>query len=424
MKRLFLFLSAILLAAPVVRAQSFSCSPGFSANQLLNAPGHMVHFLNTSADAPSSAYTASGYIFLDDGNPPVATFPGYNIAAQYYSAGTYTVWITNVIKNNATQQVVCSDTFTSTITVTPHLHEPIAGVVYWDSAVGYNASISHTMVWLIQHDPVANTLTAVDSIFLTSANIEFMFTEPAEGEYLVKAKTFYNGAAPAYGLIPTYHDSSAYWNAAQLIVHTNNAPSLARVYMRNGTPTSGPGFVGGNISSGAGKGTGTGIADMLVLLRNSNGNKIVASAYTDANGNYSFSDIPAGSYNVYPEEMNYTTIPSPAITIGSGQTSNNGIDFTQTDEEIVPNSVLGINPVSKNDALSIYPNPVNDLLMIDNKNGRFNQVTVLNILGQVVKQVDVKKGINKIGMETLRSGIYYLVVKGSDGARSMKITKK
>jgi hypothetical protein len=80
--------------------------------------------------------------------------------------------------------------------------------------------------------------------------------------------------------------------------------------------------------------------------------------------------------------------------------------------------------LGKNDGIKIYPNPVNDRLFIENKNGTFNQVTVINTLGQVVKKDNIKKGNNVIDIAVLNSGIYYLIVNGTDGARSMKITKK
>jgi hypothetical protein len=419
MKKILLLVAA--LSAFVTANAQNPCTASFTYYQNTGAPQFQVSIFNTSSPAPSG-YTASGYLDFGDGSNQVMLAPNSGTAHYYNNFGTYNVKLTNTIKDVATQQVVCTDTVTTAINVAQYPFNRLLGVIH--PYPGSQNSISHYKVWLIQHDSSANTLTAVDSIEMNPGEMEYIFESTIPGNnYFVKVKPVYSGIPPAYGYVPTYSDSSIYWNGATEIIHTGN-PSWADIWLQTGTPTTGPGFVGGNISQGAGKGTGTGIPDMLVFLRNNDNNKMIASTYTDANGDYSFSNIPAGSYNVYPEEMNYTTTPSTALNITTGQTNSTGIDFVQTDDEIKPATELGIPSVSKNDGISIYPNPVSDQLFIENKTDRFNQFSIVNTIGQVVKQGSLKQGNNKVETLTLGSGIYYIIVNGADGSRSMKLTKK
>jgi PKD repeat protein len=396
---------------------TISCD-SLEASFITNILGLSLDAGNTSTQLPFPNVTRNSFWIFGDG----ATTNTFSGTHNYSSAGTYTVTLVNSWVDTITQNVLCVDSVSNTYT----FMEPnyISGSLHWDPAATQD-SVYSFKVWLITHDATANTLIAIDSMDTYPwSGSSYQFDNIPAGNYLVKAAPLYIPVIPASGLVPTYHDASVYWSGAANIVHAAGSTSGKDIWMQNGTPTTGPGFVGGNISAGAGKGTGTGVAGILVFLRNSINNKMVASAYTDGDGNYAFTDIGTGTYNVYPEDMNYATTPSAAVGVTSGQTNNAGIDFEQTEDEILPKTTLGIDPLTKNDALSIYPNPLSDLLIIDNKNGNFTQVTVVNTLGQVVKQADIKKGMNKVGMETLRSGIYYLVVKGNDGTRSMKITKK
>jgi len=82
---------------------------------------------------------------------------------------------------------------------------------------------------------------------------------------------------------------------------------------------------------------------------------------------------------------------------------------------------LGIAGLTKADGVTVYPNPVADQLYIGNQHDAFNQVTVITSLGQVVKKEPLKKGTNKVDVSHIASGMYYLVLNGNKGARSVKI---
>jgi hypothetical protein len=423
-----ILMGAFLLLGAASQVQAQTCNANFNISQSsVVVPPFQANFTNTSTFVPVSPTDwASGYVSFGDGSSPVWNTPGSSLTHNYPSPGTYFVWLSHEVVDSITNQVICIDTFSQSITITqnPSGANSIAGDIHWDQST-IPDSVAYFKVWLIQHDSTANTLTAVDSVIVYPWTGSYVFNNAASGGYLTKAAPSYgNAPIPAYGFVPTYHDSSLYWSGASTIVHTGGVTYGKDIWMLYGTPTTGPGFIGGNISMGAGKGTGTGVPHMLVFLRNNTNNKMIASVYTNANGDYTFNNIPSGSYNIYPEEMNYVTTPSATLNVTTGQTSTTGVDFVQTDDEIKPATVLGIPAISKNDGISLYPNPVTDQLFIENKTGLFNQFTIVNMLGQMIKQGGLKQGNNKIETTSFGSGIYYIIVHGADGSRSMKVTKK
>lgn len=396
-----------------------SLTAGF--NSSIN--GLSVYFNNTSTILPSFYLlnvTLQSSWYFGDGNTSGST----NATHTYANPGNYMVTLINSWVDSNTQTIYCSDSISQQITISPSTPlNYIAGDIHWDQNTIAD-SVAYFKVWLIVHDSTANTLTAVDSVIVYPWTGSYTFNNAVSGDYLTKAAPSYgNAPIPAYGFVPTYHDSSLYWSGASTIVHTGGITAGKDIWMQYGTPTTGPGFISGNINQGAGKGTGTGVPNVLVFLRDGS-NKMVASTYTNEEGYYTFTNLPTGAYNIYPEKISYTTIPSTAISVTTGQASKTDVDFVQTNVEIKPKAGLGIATVGKNDGIRIYPNPVTDQLFIENKAGLFNQFTITNTLGQIIKQESLKQGSNNIETASLGSGIYYIVVHGVNGARAMKIMKK
>lgn len=96
---------------------------------------------------------------------------------------------------------------------------------------------------------------------------------------------------------------------------------------------------------------------------------------------------------------------------------------TNTVTSGIPNPT-SISVLTKEDGISIYPNPASSKLFIENQNGLYNKVTMINTLGQIAGVYDIKKGNNEVEISALSSGLYYLIVSGEHNTRSMKITKK
>jgi hypothetical protein len=178
---------------------------------------------------------------------------------------------------------------------------------------------------------------------------------------------------------------------------------------------------------GANKGTADGdpVANQLVFLRDANGG-LVQSAYTNSAGQYSFTNIPLGTYTVYPEEMNYTTTPSSSITITAGNSSVNGVTFKKDDVDMsFAPSTTGID--SRN-ARSInfimVPNPTSGDVVLNfgaDVKGKAD-VQITSLTGQVVyREVFNATKPASLNLSGLGSGMYFVTVSSDAGSRTEKL---
>ena len=73
--------------------------------------------------------------------------------------------------------------------------------------------------------------------------------------------------------------------------------------------------------------------------------------------------------------------------------------------------------------ISVYPNPTNDIIYIDNKdNLKIQKITMYNLLGKQVLQV--RDNTNQISTKNLTTGIYFINIQTEKGTLIKKIMKK
>lgn len=398
--------------------QTTSTNPCATLNAYFYASGNnlTISFSNIS----TQSIGLNNVAHWDFGDGTSATNTTNYTTHTYAAAGNYNVLLTNEWIDSLTQATVCTDTFSYLVSVSiaPPVNL-ISGNIYWDSLSNPTVPVNFK-VWLIVHDTAANLLAALDSTttsgILGTNFASYSFQGAPARDYLVKAAPIYNSPAVS-GLVPTYHDSSIYWSGANQVMHNGNVTNNINIWMRNGIPTSGPGFIAGNISLGANKGTGTGAPNQLVYLRNA-ANHMIRFTYTDANGDYSFGNIPTGSYTVYPEEIAYITIPSALQTVTAGQPSVNNVNFKKTPTHIKPTGTTGVGNISIADAFTMYPNPANNVLYVYPKVSFKGNATIdiISITGAKVKTVVVESGKeNNVDLSNMESGVYFVrITAGSE----------
>lgn len=393
-----------------------SLTAGFTSS----VSGNVATFMNTSTQAGSVPGTyITNNADWDFGDGSSSSNPFFASHA-YTTGGTYTVTLINYWVDSMTNALYCSDTISQQVTVStpPNV---ISGHITWDS-VSANLTQASFKVWLIEYDANQNTLTAIDSTLASGNGGMYSFSNIAPGSYRTKAAVV-NGTNGAGTLIPTYHDSATYWNNALVITHTGGSSTNKNIYMVAGNFAGGPGFIGGNISLGANKGTNAGVPGILVMLRNATTNDLVRFTYTDANGDYSFGNIPAGSYNIFPEDMNYLTIPSSTIVLASGQYNVTGINFKQTPTHIKP-IPTGISSVAQNNLFNIYPNPSHGKVQINWVTDVTSSATieVVDMTGRKVYSTTAETNQSKVlNLSNLQSGAYFIKVVTDKAQHSEKI---
>ncbi|GAA4469926.1 hypothetical protein GCM10023093_30210 [Nemorincola caseinilytica] len=295
---------------------------------------------------------------------------------------------------------------------------------------GPTPAVPDLLVWLVRYNPADSTITAVDSLAtcLDGSTPYFQFSGKPAGNYLVKAKLF-SSVPGTSDFMPTYGDSATSWTTAATVVHTTGASNARNITMKFGTVPAGPGFIGGNVYSGAGKGTAGTIPErgMLIYLKDAATGVVLTYAYTNADGAYSFTGIALGSYIIYPEETGYYTTPSAVVTLSAASASAIGISFKKntTLHTIYPFTFTGIGQANTTqDGVSIYPNPASGMVNIDCAALRGDaQLSIADVTGHTLITTSRQLDGTALQMDvsTLANGIYILNVTSGSAHISRKL---
>lgn len=162
------------------------------------------------------------------------------------------------------------------------------------------------------------------------------------------------------------------------------------------------------------------------MLRDAS-NKVIASTYTDASGNYKIDNIPYGTYSIYPEDMGYKTTAWGSISITSANPHVNGINFTQNSTSIKPGTTAVANVAAGTQTVSVFPNPTTGKLLIqwDASAAKTATVNVTNIAGQVVYSTQLNiNGAQRseINLSTLSDGLYFMNILSGDMNYTQKVS--
>jgi PKD repeat protein len=387
----------VLVPAPALYCSTLSAN--FTA--AISSGTSNVTLTNTSTTV-SFPYSRNVFVDWGDGSSNTGTTHAYT------AVGTYTIKMKVEWLDSVASYVYCRDSISKSVSITALSPGSIQGYIMYDSSFGINPAMK---VWLIQFNSTTNILSAVDSQSLPATAAKYYaFYNKTVGNYLVKA-AIVGGPTSGSGNVPTYSYSSATWNTATSVSPTPGSISYAHISMIVGTVTTGPGFVGGNVSLGANKGASGGVAGMTMLLRDA-ANKVIKWATTNSNGDYSFSNVPIGTYTVYPESMNYATTPA-TITISAGSPTVGNISFNQDDVKMsLAPRALSVGAQSANAVVwSVYPNPASNKLTVTWKGltGADAGLNIIDIAGKTVleQQLIGGTGAKTIDISSLRSGLYF-----------------
>lgn len=352
------------------------------------------------------------------------------------STSIATVSATGVVTGVATGAAVisyavsgCGGIAYATTTVTVTVPDCISGNVLFTSGSYYGP----VRVWLIKYNPSTHMLYAVDSQYLMASgtSVGYSFCSIGTDSFRVKAACD-STAFAGTGYQPTYHTASAYWHSATVINHTAGTHDMGKdITMGYGTVTSGPGFIAGDVTTGANKGTADGspVANMLIFcVDNATGN-IIQQTATDAAGHYTFSSLPVGTYKIYPEAINYATTPYISIAITSSASSVTAMDFVQhTLSMTITPKTSGVNTVTAHsNAIDVFPNPATGVLNIhwNAENAGNGTVVIRDVTGREILSTSVNmtqnNGSARVDLSNVAKGIYMVTVKADGVSYSGKI---
>ncbi len=354
------------------------------------------------------------------------------------TGGTWSISPTTVATINATTGVVtgvaagtanvtytvsgCGSSASVYYTVTVTAYDGISGTINFGSGA-YSGPVK---VWLITY--VSPMLTAIDStvVYASGTSVGYHFTgEPTDSFRIKAAVNDSTGFGPSTGYIPTYHTSSFYWNTANVLAHISGNNDINQdINMAYGVITSGPGFIGGNVTTGANKGTASGVPvkNLMMYVINSTTSQLIQAVRTDASGNYSFSNLPVGAtYYVFPDSLNYLTTPCTGISLTTSTPSVTSASFIQhTLSHTITPVPVGVGNVSASTAsILTFPNPTNGKVNIawSLPSAQEAAVVVCDITGREVYHttVNMNEGAGSFAadLSSLTSGLYTISVKSA-----------
>src|SRR5690606_17154828 len=126
----------------------------------------------------------------------------------------------------------------------------------------------------------------------------------------------------------------------------------------------------------------------------------------------------------------YKIKPAQGLEVGDVIIGNEAEIYFDFNESIITNSVATeiVNPTSGIDSnlkdfISIYPNPVTEILNIQTtRNVELQEVKIYNLQGREL--LSVKQNFETINTEDLSSGIYLLLIKTNEGILNQRIIKR
>jgi PKD repeat protein len=267
-----------------------------------------------------------------------------SISVNPSSTTTYFVTVT-AINGCAASDTVVINTIAST---------DIFGHVTYS---GFDLTSGNAIIYKYQ-----NTFTHFDTVQINSIDGygHFQFASIPAGNYIIK---IYPNPSVFPTLIPTYFGNKFMWDSAAVLLHGCGMIDTANITMVEQTPGSnaGPGIISGQIKEGPGfvRAEGDPIPGVDVKLGKNPGNQIVASTYTDSNGQFSFNNVDIANYTIY---VDITGLIDSTYTVNVDGTNNvfSGIIFTADSSSVYVTTGTGlVNLDSKNNATvcNIYPNP-------------------------------------------------------------------
>lgn len=383
----------------------------------------------------STCYAQIGGTELDPSTWQLSATSGPATAATYaWSTGATTPSIT--VNQSGYYAVTVTDAEGCIVSAYYDLHPVVQLIV--NVHLSSDSSIMpspgngvHARLYLIRYDTAqGGTLTAVDTTDTYSWSDWWAlgaFKNVPPGYYLIKAALL-PGSTGYADHLPTYYQSSLFWHDATTFQYSSFSPNdwlaTAHITLIKGQNPGGPGFIGGLVSQGANftgnnddRGEGDPLPGISIVLTLPDGTP-VAHATTDANGQYSFPNLPWGTYVLTIDIPGLAPV-STTVTIGPGQPSASNVNFKVDGDSA---GVSGTDDLGAGVSVKIFPNPVRDVLWVESIENA--TLTLSNATGQVVRQLPSNSQRTQVTMADLPSGMYFLTVHTATAMQTLKVVKE
>ena len=299
----------------------------------------------------------------------------------------------------------------------------IGHLQYENPTTGLNDTVNcgKVLFYEITGNPSA-PLALVDSVSISTLS-GFYWLPPSAGNNYTALYIPCDSITNEVGLFPTYFSGHAFWSDADTLGVGTANQNLFNI-LSDTSLLQGPATFGGTIYDGKAN-KSPGMPNISVFLKNTS-EQILRYTKTDENGVYSFSNLPYGSYVIYPDAPGVHTTPIYANV--TPQNIQFTYDFMYSAGEIAP-ITFGIDEYTADIAIQLVPNPAKDAVQLSFVNVKNEPVSIkiIDMQGKLVNQYKSSnaKGAVSLDIQYLPSGIYTLVVEGQSfgGHRKLVINK-
>lgn len=279
-----------------------------------------------------------------------------------------------------------------------------------------NQPVTQGYVKALYFDNSSSGIIVVDSAEIQSNGFYTLYNVPKDTLDLM----FYQDDEEL-NFVPTYYISTIDWREATPVYATQNLTNInCQVFRINNN--SNPFYISGQISANIDLPAVKPIKDAIIYVKS--GNIFKNYGISDANGNYTSTYLPSGSYELITYRKGFVPV-SQNVIINNNNLNN--INFN------LGNSIIGIQPVTNEipESFSLsqnYPNPFNPVTTI--KFGLpvsdFVKLEIFDVLGRNINTLVNEKlnaGIYTVewNSQNKPSGIYFYRLSGSNFSETRKM---
>lgn len=246
----------------------------------------------------------------------------------------------------------------------------------------------------------------IDTAIIDTLGYYYFYKKPT-GYYFIRA--FLDLDDPNFqDFFPTaYPDYSDLSFAKPVEINQDNWELDITMFYANGNDELGPGKINGTLTIGENR---IEIEGIDVQVRDELG-KPFRHSHTDRFGNFEISDLPIGTYTLYPQILGFTTVPYH-FEISESLTDYEGIQMTIKNGQI--SSYINEAIVNKK-SFVCFPNPANQTLNLTFEfNGSHQiQTRIIDITGRIIfEETDysINNYNNQLNTSNWENGCYFVEV--------------
>jgi len=382
---------------------------------ILYSPSNFILPTGTSGEISlSTSYVGTTYWTTKGAAMFSGDIPGTGSALSLgtnYMSGSYDIW--SETDQGCTRKqgsvVFVEDNGTTKIVGTPTY-----GNLFNSFVDGANKMTLYFSTTDIYGDPV---ILLEDGPTTTSeGNVEF--DGLGDGDYYLKSELIDTATYPT--VVPIFFWDGPTVDSADIISVVSGDIMSVNVNHPEYPDTTGSNTAGGSVDTLGNNTKSGGIADQIVILRNEVTGEILSVAVTDNNGNYYISKVPDYSdLELYVTSFEYQNWTPAGISTATE--THYTVNFVVDGNSVYPEGT-GIGDVVNNLEFSIYPNPAQDFIYLENvPDGSI--LKVFDLQGKLLIH-DVRDIKNNLDISNLSTGTYIVVITNDGAVGTQKIIKQ